>query len=40
MTLFIHAFKYHAVTCFRRSPIFADNIDMPLTSCSLARFHS
>jgi len=22
---------YHAVTCFRRSPVFADNIEMPLT---------
>jgi len=28
------------VTCFRRSPIFADNIEMLLTSFSLARFHS
>ena len=28
------------VTCFRRSPISADNIDIPLTSFSLARVHS
>jgi len=32
-------FMYCAVTCFRRSPIFVDNIEMPLTSFSLARLH-
>ena len=33
-------FVYRAVTCFGRSPIFAYNIEMPLTSFSLARLHS
>jgi len=32
--------NYRAITCFRRSPIFADNIEMAPTSFSLARFHN
>jgi len=44
VTVLIYQFKAYytckyRVTCFRHFPIFAHNIEMPLTSFSLARLH-